>query len=94
MDSVDDRLEQQQAFRREPETTADHHAVIDRTCQLLLQHRPDSLVGCDHAKVCLPSLFPNFGCADRNSAVDLLCIEARRYGGIGEVYRFRLLADE
>src|SRR5579862_9400795 len=94
MHSVDGGLEQRQASWRESNTRPDHYAVIGRSCQLLVQHQAGCFVGWNQAKVRLPSALRHFAQSDRNSGMDLLGIEAPRYGGIGEVHRLRLLADE
>src|SRR5580658_2933783 len=94
MDGVDHHLEQGQAFWRNPEASADHHAVIGSPLQRFFQRYASGLIRCDHASDALPSAFADLCNGDGNACVDLLCIEAWRQGGVGEVYGLGLLANK
>ncbi|MDR3472421.1 MAG: ISKra4 family transposase [Devosia sp.] len=94
VDYVHDRLEQRQAFGRQPEAAADHDAVISRARQLPLEHRAPGVIGGDHAGVALPAAFRDLGHGDGDAGVDLVGVEARRQRRVREVDGFRLLADE
>jgi hypothetical protein len=94
VDDVDHAFKQGETLGRKPQSSADHHAVVACAQQLLFEHGLCCFIRRDHARVTLPSPLFDLCKGHGNAGVDLLRVKARRQSGVGEVYGFRLLADE
>lgn len=94
VNGVHDPLEERQALGRKAQAAPDHDAVVGGLRQLRSQHRDAAVVGGDHAEVAVPAALGHRRLGDVDACVDLVGVEPRRQGRIGEVYGFRLLPNE
>ena len=76
MNDVHNRLEQRQAFRWNPDPSADDHTVVGGALQRLFKHGAAGRVGRNHARIAFPTSFFDLCDTYGDSGVDLFSIEA------------------
>jgi hypothetical protein len=94
VDRVDDGLEQRKAPGRQADTSADYDAVAARGSQMTFHRLPGSFIRTDKANVGLPSSVCHLLQRSRDTGAYLLNGHTWRKGRIGEIHRFRVVADQ